>query len=106
MIDAVLRKARAIAMDWWPEARACLEPVSRTYRAGPQPMGGLIACLREAANALCGDALWAGPAGRCAAEFLASLEAQADAGPPTAEPDGLAPMLRTLLDEQAVRPPQ
>ncbi len=111
-IDAHLRdplapdgKARAIAMDWWPQARDCLEPVSRTYRAGPQPMGGLIACLREAANSLCGDALWAGPAGRCAAEFLSDLERESGVGPQLIDPEGLAPLLRTLLDEQAVRPP-
>ena len=55
---------------------------------------------------MCGDALWAGPAGRAAAEFLASLEAEAEHGPATVAPDGLAPLLRVLLDEVAVRPPQ
>ncbi|WP_375402355.1 double-strand break repair protein AddB [uncultured Sphingomonas sp.] len=98
-------KARALALAWWPDVCALLEPVSKTYSQGPQPMGGLIACLREAADGLCGDALWAGPAGRCAAEFLSDLERESAVGPQLIDPEGLAPLLRTLLDEQAVRPP-
>lgn len=95
---------RALAQAWWPGARQCLEPVARTFAKGPQPMAGLVACLREAANSLAGDAIWSGPAGRCAAEFLANLERESDRGPPLIDPQGLAPLLRTLLDEQAVRP--
>ncbi|WP_375427525.1 double-strand break repair protein AddB [uncultured Sphingomonas sp.] len=97
--------ARALALAWWPEACELLAPVSKTYSQGPQPMGGLIACLREAADGLCGDALWARPAGRCAAEFLSDLERESGVGPRLIDPEGLAPLLRTLLDEQAVRPP-
>ncbi|PAX09495.1 double-strand break repair protein AddB [Sphingomonas lenta] len=98
-------KARAIAMDWWPTARTCLEPVARTYGDGPQPLGAFVACLREAAQALCGEAIWARPEGRCAAEFLADLERESGHGPRLIDPQGVAPLLRTLLDEQAVRPP-
>lgn len=97
-------KSRQLAIDWWAGARKCLEPVARTFAEGPQPMAGLVACLREAANALAGDAIWSGPAGRCAAEFLTDLERESDRGPPLIDPQGLAPLLRTLLDEQAVRP--
>lgn len=98
-------KARAIALDWWPDARQCLEPVARTFGDGPQPLGAFAACLREAAQSLCGEAIWAGPAGRCAAEFLADLERESAHGPQLIDPQGVAPLLRTLLDEQAVRPP-
>ncbi|HEX8382375.1 MAG TPA: double-strand break repair protein AddB [Sphingomonas sp.] len=106
LCDELVRdaKARAIAGAWWPEARALLEPVAATYGKGPHPMGGLIACLREAANGLCGDALWAGAAGRCAAEFLSDLERESGCGPQAIDPQALAPLLRVLLDEQAVRP--
>ena len=48
-------------------------------------------------------ALWSGVAGREASAFLADLEAAAPAGPTAVEPEGLAPLLRTLLDETAVR---
>ncbi|WP_375393289.1 PD-(D/E)XK nuclease family protein, partial [uncultured Sphingomonas sp.] len=91
---------------FWVEVEVLLAPVERAFAQGPQPLAGLIACLREAAAALCGEALWAGPAGRATAEFLASLEAEAEHGPATVAPDGLAPLLRVLLDEVAVRPPQ
>lgn len=55
---------------------------------------------------LAGDAVWSGPAGRAAADLLADFEAHAADGPGDARPDGLAPMLRRLMDEVAVRPPQ
>ena len=102
-IGGVLEREAAA---FWIEAHACLEPLERTYGGGPQPLATLLACLRETAQALCGDALWAGPAGRCTAEFLAALEAQAPAGPATVDPDEVAALLRTLLDEVAVRPAQ
>ena len=91
---------------FWPELRALLDPVGRAFAAGPQPLAALLACLREGAQALCGDALWAGPAGRAAATFIAELEADAGQGPALVDPGELAPLLRTLLDEVAVRPPQ
>jgi len=84
-------------------------PVDRPH-PNPSPegegLGLLLASLRETAQALCGDALWAGPAGRAAAELLAELEAQAASGPPRAEPATLAQLLRIVMDEVAVRPPQ
>lgn len=94
------------AAAFWATAMPLLAPVRDTFDAGPQPLAGLLACLREAATALCGDALWAGPAGRAAAEFLAELEVQAAAGPALVDPAELPALLRTLLDEVAVRPPQ
>ncbi len=100
-IGGALKKGAAL---FWPEVAACLQPLERTYGDGPQPLAALLACLRETAQALCGDALWSGPAGRAAADFLAALEAEAPAGPATVDPDEIAPLLRTLLDEVAVRP--
>lgn len=97
---------KGTAASFWPEVETCLHPLERTFNAGPQPLQALLACLRETAQALCGDALWSGPAGRAAAEFLAALEAQAPHGPALVDPDEVASLLRVLLDEVAVRPPQ
>jgi ATP-dependent helicase/nuclease subunit B len=97
---------RAEAAVWWPEARALLAPVEALFAGGAQPLPTMIAALRETAQALCGDDLWAGPAGRAAAELLAELEVQAADGPALVDPESLAPLLKTLMDEQAVRPPQ
>lgn len=112
-VDAHLSKAperevkrRAEAAAWWPEARALFAPVEALFAGGAQPLPAMIAALRETAQALCGDELWAGPAGRAAAELLSDLEVQAAAGPALVEPDSLAPLLKTLMDEIAVRPPQ
>ena len=101
--DGWLRKAAA---PWWQEAQALLAPIEAAFAAGPQPLAGLIAALREAATALCGDALWREPAGRALADLLGELEAEAAAGPRDVDPASLAPLLTTLMDEIAVRPPQ
>jgi ATP-dependent helicase/nuclease subunit B len=103
-IDAHLGESRAGR--WWDEARTLLEPLGAVFDGGAQPLPGLLAVLRETAGALCGDALWAGPAGRALGEWFADLEVQAAAGPARIEPESVAPLLRTLLDEVAVRPPQ
>ena len=97
---------RAAALLVWPDMRALLEPIAKCFGDGEQPLAAMIATLRETAQALCGDMLWAGPAGRAAAELLAELEVEAANGPPTADPASVAPLLRTLMEEVAVRPPQ
>lgn len=94
------------AAEFWAEALPLLQPLCRAFDHGPQPLAELLACLREAAGALCGEALWAGPAGRAAAEFLAELEVEAPGGPSRVDPAELPALLRTLLDEVAVRPPR
>ncbi|MGH6613285.1 double-strand break repair protein AddB [Sphingomonas sp.] len=108
LADAPEREAkrRAEAAIWWPEARALLAPIEALFAGGAQPLPLMVAALRETAQALCGDALWSGPAGRAAAELFAELEAQAGSGPALVEPESLAPLLKTLMDEVAVRPPQ
>jgi ATP-dependent helicase/nuclease subunit B len=101
--DAPLRKA---AEAWWPTARALLAPLEAAFGAGAQPIPQLLAALREAAQALGGDGLWSRAEGRAAATLLDDLEREAEDGPHRADPDTLAPMLRTLMDQIAVRPPQ
>ncbi|MDP1026317.1 double-strand break repair protein AddB [Sphingomonas sp. KR1UV-12] len=101
---AAALKPRAAAF-WAEQVRPLLDPVGRTFDNGPQPLAGMIACLRDAAVALCGDALWAGPNGRAAAEFIEALEAEAPAGPALVDPRELPALLRTLLEEVSVRGP-
>ncbi|WP_242137202.1 double-strand break repair protein AddB [Sphingomonas sp. TREG-RG-20F-R18-01] len=103
-IDAHLRQSRRAgdAIAWWPEARALLEPLEPLF-ARDAPLAPLIAGLRETAQALCGDALWAGPNGRAAAELLRSIEDHAADGPLRVDPASIAPLLTTLMGEVAVR---
>ncbi|MGU3314371.1 double-strand break repair protein AddB [Sphingomonas sp. M6A6_1c] len=100
----LLTNTRDRAAAWFAEPVGLLKPIELVFEQGIQPLPALLAVLRETAQALCGDDLWSGPAGRAAAEFLDALEAEAPAGPPRIAPDGLAPLLRGLLDEVAVRP--
>ncbi len=97
-------RLRALAASWWPEARALLRPIATLFASEARPLGELLAGLRETIFALGGDAPWTGAAGRAAAELLSELEAQADGAP--VDPASIAPILRTLMDEVAVRPPQ
>ncbi|RYY47235.1 MAG: double-strand break repair protein AddB, partial [Sphingomonadales bacterium] len=97
---------RHAAESWWATARPLLERLEAVFRAGPQPLAGLVAALRETAHALGGDGLWSRAEGRAAADLLGALEQEAVNGPPLAEPAGLPALLRTLMDEVAVRPPQ
>ncbi len=91
---------------WWSALQRSLEPLSACFGQGEQSLSKLISILRHAAQELCGDALWTGPAGRGAADFLSDLEIHADEGPALMDPLELPAVLRTLLDEIAVRPLQ
>lgn len=97
---------RRAAESWWPQAAALLGPIAGVFGKGAQPLDRLIATLRETAQSLCGDPIWSGVAGRAAAELLAEIEGQAGSGPALVEPQSLASLLRTLMDDIAVRPPQ
>ncbi|WP_426260797.1 double-strand break repair protein AddB [Sphingomonas sp. DC1100-1] len=100
----LLANRRDRAATWFAEPVGLLKPIELVCDQGPQPLSALLAVLRETAQALCGDNLWSGPAGRAAAEFLDALEAEAAVGPPRVAPDGFPPLLRGLLNEVAVRP--
>lgn len=101
--DAPIRRR---AQRWWQEVQPPLRALEAAFGRGPQPLGGMIAALREAAQILGGDAVWSRAEGRAAADLLDRLEREAVHGPALAEPDAMAPMLRTLMDDIAVRPPQ
>lgn len=100
------QQVRAAAQGWWHEARILLEPVAAAFGDGAAQLSRLVAALRDAAQVLAGDEAWRGPAGRAAAELLAAMEAEAPRGPQRVAPDGFAPLLRLLMEEVAVRPPQ
>lgn len=104
--DARERIVRRPAAAWWPEARALLASVAETFEAGPQPLAPLVIAIRDAAQALCGDAIWSGQAGRAAAALIADLEIDAGCGPALVEPESVAALLRALLQDIAVRPAQ
>jgi ATP-dependent helicase/nuclease subunit B len=73
--------------------------------ANPVSLASLAEGLSTAAQALAGDAVWRGPAGRMAAELLADLHASSAAQGLAVTAEDALPLLRRLLDERAVRPP-
>ena len=82
-----------------------LKPLERAFAADWATPAALIGALREAASALAGDDLWAGPAGRAAAELFEAAEPAAALGPKRAPPSTLSALLDQLMASVAVRPP-
>ena len=97
-------QVRAEAARWWSGAETLLAPLEQAFD-GEQSLASLLAELREAVWRLAGDGVWAGPAGRAAAELFADLEAAAGQGPERAEARHLAGMIERLMASVAVRPP-
>jgi len=97
------RKTRGCGQAW-AAIRPCLERVGSVL-AAPVSLQGFAANLRELATGIAGAAAWSGPDGRAAAELLASLEESDAAAAVEVRADDAVPLLRQLLDAQAVRPP-
>jgi ATP-dependent helicase/nuclease subunit B len=85
--------------------RTLLGPLEDSF-SGVRAFAELLAAVREAAERLGGDEVWAKPAGRAAAELLAGLEEHGGEGPARIDPDGLGAVLTELMNGVAVRPPQ
>jgi len=90
---------------WWESVRPLLEPMERSFGEA-RTLAGLLAAVREAAQRLGGDEVWARPAGRAAADLFERLETHAGDGPAQVEPRALAPLLTELMNGVAVRPQQ
>jgi ATP-dependent helicase/nuclease subunit B len=99
------RSIRRVAQPGWAEIRSLLDPLEQALSTA-MGLPATVAAIREAATRLAGDAAWAGNAGREAADLLAAIEAHAPDGPDGIGRDAIAPMLRRMMDEVAVRPPQ
>ncbi len=91
--------------DGWATVAALLAPLETGF-AARIALPAILATIREVASALSGDAIWAGPTGRAAADLFTAVEAAAPLGPADLAPHAVAPLLGRLMDEVAVRPPQ
>jgi ATP-dependent helicase/nuclease subunit B len=99
------RDRRERAASWWREVAPRLRPLERGFGREGAKLSDLIGLLREAASRLTDDEVWAGPAGRAAAELLASAEPASAHGPARPAPASVPALLEQLLDGVAVRPP-
>jgi ATP-dependent helicase/nuclease subunit B len=99
------RVLREAVREWWPHARALLEPLESGFDRAID-LGEQLAALREQAGALSGDAVWSGHQGHAAADLFAEMEAAAPEGPRQADPRALPVLLDHMLGGVSVRPPQ
>ena len=104
--DARQRIVRDAALSWWREIAPNFAEFEATFAADRPSFGTLVSALREQVALLSGDDAWSGVAGRAAADLIADVEAHHAAGPLDFDPSDLLPLLRQLLGEVAVRPPQ
>lgn len=88
----------------WQRVRRQIEVVECLFRT-PLSLGAFSETLSHAAQLLAGDGAWRGPAGRMAADLLSTLQASKAAHELMVSADDAVPLLRQLLDRQAVRPP-
>jgi ATP-dependent helicase/nuclease subunit B len=100
------RAVRDRAQGWWTGTAPLFASFEAAFAAPRPSFGDLLAAIRVLLETLGGESVWAGPAGRCAADLFADLESRYDLGPADFSTNDLLPLLRQLLGEQAIRPPQ
>lgn len=100
------RADRDRAAAWWSEAASLFEMFEAAFAVPRATFGDLLAAIRALVETLCGVEAWAGPAGRAAADLFADLESRHALGPADFTQDDLGPLLRQLLGDIAIRPPQ
>jgi len=99
------RDLRARAEPWWRDAAPLLEPLERAFRKSRASLPALLGMLRETASRISGEEVWAGPAGRAAAELFTVAEPASAEGPGNLAPASLPPLLEQLIERADVRPP-
>ncbi|NIJ39036.1 ATP-dependent helicase/nuclease subunit B [Sphingopyxis panaciterrae] len=90
---------------WWEEVSTRLGAALAPFAAGPVPPAALLAALQAALEALAGEAVWAGPAGRMLAELFDQWALARGDGPARVDPAEFPAMLGQLLAQASVRPP-
>lgn len=99
------RVIRQQVRDWWPTARALLEPIETAFAAAPD-LAAQLAALREGAGILSNDAVWSGHQGHAAADLFTEMEGAASEGPRQADLRALPVLIDHMLGGLSVRPPQ
>ncbi len=87
---------------WWSGVAAILDPLERRFALPLVAFTDLIGDLRDAADALCGEALWRGPAGRALAGVVGALEVHGHHLDPFVPADAPA-LVAAFLGETPVR---
>jgi ATP-dependent helicase/nuclease subunit B len=88
----------------WERLKPFVASVEPLLHSG-MSLAGLAAGLRSVVELLAGEGAWSGSAGRAAADLLAALEASPACAALTVTSEDAVPLLRSLLDAVAIRPP-
>lgn len=100
------RADRDRASSWWQHVAPLFADFEAAFAVPRASFGDLLAAIRALIETLCEVEAWSGPAGRAAADLFADLESRHALGPADFTHDDLAPLLRQLLGDIAIRPPQ
>lgn len=100
-VSAVAKEARL--GEWWKGVEARLAPLFAFGEA--EPLELLLGALAQAAEELCGEALWSGADGRSLSAFVEDFRAAAGAAGTMLDPRDLHAVLRDAMDRVSVRPP-
>ena len=102
---AQLAEKRPEIGEWWAIAEAHLAPLVELDRDMPVDLAALIDTLAAAAEALCGEKLWAQEDGRTLAAFVEEFRLHAREAGFSVAPRDVAQVLSDAMEERAVRPP-
>lgn len=100
--DERTERKRKAALDWWRGVVPMLEPAEAVFRNGGT-LAQLLEALRTTLEALGGDGVWAGEAGRALADLFSELQASAEEGPGRTDVATLPRLLRQLLEANTAR---
>lgn len=89
--------------EWWERVEHILSPLFAWGEM--EPLHAMLAGMVDAAEALCGEAVWSGADGRALAAFVEELRDAAEAAGTLLDPRELHAVLRDAMDRTAVRPP-
>lgn len=101
--DVRTARRRKAALDWWQETETLLAPVEAGFAKGGS-IADVLEVLRQGLDALAGEAVWAGEAGRSLADLFAKLQEFASEGPGQVDPVDLPRLLRDMLYGISCRP--
>lgn len=99
---AEIAEARKLG-EWWAEVEAVLAPLFALEEGDPLEL--MLGKLADAAELLCGEAIWSGADGRSLSAMVEELRAAAASAGTLFDPRELHAMLRDVMDRAAVRPP-
>lgn len=95
----------ARAVEWWATVEPLFAPLEAAF-AERAALPDLLEAVRATVQVLTGDGAWAGPAGRAAGALFDMLADAVLHGPRDFATASLVPLLRDVMRDVAVRPPQ